>query len=171
MQTTLSQKIIKKVSTIALIGILALSASVAVHQVQAVEIDDLGAESGLTSGGSNTVNTGNGSQLQVGEDTGFGSGSTLPKPELSVSGIVLWFVKLLNYIVVLILTASLIVFLYGVFKLSFVDGTNPESMAKSRKFMLWGIISLFVMVSVWGLVNVLKSSLFGNGPLIGPQFK
>lgn len=97
--------------------------------------------------------------------------SNLGKPQLSVPGITLWFVGLLNYVVVLLLTAALVVFLYGVFKLSFVDGANPDAMATSRKFMLWGIVSLFVMVSVWGLVNILKSSIFGGTELRGPQFK
>jgi len=28
--------------------------------------------------------------------------------------------------------------------------------------MLWGIIALFVMTSVWGLVGILRGTLFGN---------
>ncbi len=141
---------------------------------------DAGQTSGLTGGGNNAGNNSslNGGGTSAGQNSALNGGgasiaprSNLGKPQLSLPGIVLWFVGLLNYVVVLILTASLVVFLYGIFKLSFVDGTNPEAMAKSRKFMLWGIVSLFVMVSVWGLVNILKSTVFGSGPLIGPQFK
>lgn len=138
----------------------------------------LGGNSNVTGGGNglggNSNVTGGGNSLGGNSNvTGGGNnlGGNLGKPRLSIPGIVLWFVGLLNYVVVLILTAALVCFLYGVFKLSFFDGTNPESMAKSRKFMLWGIVSLFVMVSVWGLVNILKTSIFGGGSLIVPQLK
>jgi FtsH-binding integral membrane protein len=77
----------------------------------------------------------------------------------------------MNYLVWAMITAALLVFLYGVFTLMFVGGANEESRSKGRKFMFWGIVSLFVMVSVWGLVNILKTSVFGGGGLQGPQFK
>ncbi len=130
--------------------------------------------SGLNGG--NVLPSGNSSGLNGGniQTTGNSSGisaSGVGKPTLSVSGIAIWIVQILNQIVVAIMAASLVVFLYGIFKLSFLDGANPESIAKSRKFMFWGIISLFVMVSVWGIVQLLKSSVFGSGPLIGPSFK
>lgn len=35
--------------------------------------------------------------------------------------------------------------------------------AEGRSFMLWGIIALFVMTSVWGLVGILRGTLFGTG--------
>ncbi len=36
---------------------------------------------------------------------------------------------------------------------------NNEKRQEARQQMVWGIIALFVLVSVWGLVNIL-SSLF-----------
>lgn len=96
----------------------------------------------------------------------------LNKPSLTIVGISNWFIQILNYISILLFTASLVVFMYGVFLLMFVKGTDVESRTKGRQFMMWGIISLFVMTSTWGLVNILKSSIFGStGGLSGPQFK
>ena len=96
----------------------------------------------------------------------------LDKPNLTIVGITNWFIQIFNYIAILLFSAALVVFLYGVFLLMFVGGTNDESRSKGRKFMFWGIVSLFVMTSTWGLVNVLKSSIFGSSkPLLGPQFK
>lgn len=93
-------------------------------------------------------------------------------PTLSVAGLKDWFLKLLGYAVEVILGLALISFLYGIFRLVFLDASNEEGRNKARKFMLWGIISLFVMVSVWGLVNILKSSVFGSGAgLTLPGFK
>jgi Type IV secretion system pilin len=102
---------------------------------------------------------------------GFQPGAGIGKPVPTIGGFVGWFIELINYLVWALLTASLLFFLYGIFTLMFVQGTNEESRSKGKKFMLWGIISLFVMVSVWGLVALLKNSLFGNGPLVGPTFK
>lgn len=32
--------------------------------------------------------------------------------------------------------------------------------AEGRMFMVWGVIALFVMTSVWGLVGILRGTLF-----------
>ncbi len=121
------------------------------------------------SGGTLTPINGSGNTPSGGRVTGL---QELQKPNLTVVGITNWFIKILNYIAILLFTAALVVFLYGIFILMFVGGTNEESRSKGRKFMFWGIVSLFVMTSTWGLVNVLKSSIFGStGPLLGPQFK
>jgi hypothetical protein len=32
-----------------------------------------------------------------------------------------------------------------------------------RQFLVWGVIILFVMVSIWGILNVLQQTLFGTG--------
>lgn len=92
-------------------------------------------------------------------------------PKLSLTGIVLWLAGLMNQIIYLIIGAALVSFLYGILKLSFVDGQKPEAREQARKFMFWGIVSLFVMMSVWGLVNILKVTLFGPGDLIIPRLK
>ena len=92
-------------------------------------------------------------------------------PKLSLKGIVYWLIGLMNQLVYLIIGAALVSFLYGILKLSFIDGHKPEAREQARKFMFWGIVSLFVMMSVWGLVNVLKVSFFGPGDLIIPRLK
>lgn len=100
-----------------------------------------------------------------------GSAPSVGTPKLSVAGISQWFMQILAYAVQLILALSLVSFLYGIFRLVFLDASNEEGRNKARKFMLWGIVALFVMVSVWGLVNVLRSSFFGGGGLIIPTFR
>ncbi len=56
---------------------------------------------------------------------------------------------------------GLILFLVGVVK--FVGaGDNEEKRQTGREMMIFGIIALFVMVSVWGFVNILSNSFFGN---------
>ncbi len=45
----------------------------------------------------------------------------------------------------------------GVFHL-IVHADDEEERAKSRGTILWGIISLFLLLSIWGLVNILRNT-------------
>ena len=143
-----------------------------------------GANSSDVSGGadSNIMLGGSGSNSAVGAGLNRGEYSELNKkpnytpgasgvPKLSLEGVVLWLVGIMNQLVYVIIGAALVMFLYGILRLSFVDGQKPEAREQARKFMFWGIVSLFVMVSVWGLVRILQFTLFGSGNLIVPQLK
>ena len=112
--------------------------------------------SGLGTNNSSNLSNGLGTNNSLNLSTGLGTNNSVPK--ISLAGIVDWFGGLMEKLVYLIMAASLVMFLYGVFVLSFLNGQKPESREQARKFMFWGIVSLFVMVSVWGLVNVLKST-------------
>ncbi len=143
-----------------------------------------GANSSDVSGGadSNIMLGGSGSNSAVGAGLDKGTYSELNQkpnytpggsgvPKLSLEGVVLWLVGIMNQLVYVIIGAALVMFLYGILRLSFVDGQKPEAREQARKFMFWGIVSLFVMVSVWGLVRILQFTLFGSGNLIVPQLK
>src|SRR3989344_2763054 len=45
-----------------------------------------------------------------------------------------------------------------------IAGANSEEVKeKGKNLMLWGLIGFFVMVSIWGLVNILTGTVsFGN---------
>ncbi len=56
----------------------------------------------------------------------------------------------------LIFTLALIYFILGVIK--YVVSDSEKDKAKGRQFMIWGIVALFAMVSVWGLVKVIGNT-------------
>ena len=61
-------------------------------------------------------------------------------------------------IIPLIMTLALLVFLWGI--LHYIkNGGDSSEREQGRQFMLWGIIGLAVMVSVWGLVRILTNTL------------
>lgn len=68
-----------------------------------------------------------------------------------------------NVLVPVLFAVAFIVFLWGAFN-TFILGANDEEVKTSGKnLMLWGLIGFFVMVSVWGLVNILTGTIsFGN---------
>lgn len=57
--------------------------------------------------------------------------------------------------------AALLFFFWGVVKYIMAGG-NEEAQADGKRIMIWGIIALFVMSSVWGLIAVL-GGLVGVG--------
>lgn len=80
--------------------------------------------------------------------------------------------QLMNYIKLLVpfvIALTLLVFLWGILKLVFSAGSDKDH-TEGIKFMTWGIVSLFVMVSVWGLVAILTKTFF-NGNVVIPQLK
>lgn len=75
---------------------------------------------------------------------------------------------LIQGVIPLIIGLAVLMFLWGVFLWFFVE-KNKDS---GREFMIWGIIALFVMVSVWGLVRMLQSAVLQgdeNRALPAPQ--
>ena len=71
-------------------------------------------------------------------------------------------------VIPLIFSLAVAMFVWGV--VQFVINSNEEvKKEKGRQFMVWGIIALAVMVSVWGLVRVLGNT-FGIEYAI-PQVK
>ncbi len=80
--------------------------------------------------------------------------------------------QLTSYIKLLvpfIISLALLVFLWGIFKMVFAGGSEVD-VKEGTKFMTWGIVSLFVMVSVWGLVAILTKTFFNDNVVI-PQLK
>ena len=59
---------------------------------------------------------------------------------------------LLNVITVLIIALAVVFFLWGVAKF-ILNAGDPEEQSKGKSIMFWGLIGLFVMTAVWGLVN------------------
>ena len=68
-----------------------------------------------------------------------------------------------NVLVPVLFAVAFIVFLWGAFD-TFILGRNSEEVnEKGKNLMLWGLIGFFVMVSIWGLVNILTGTIsFGN---------
>ncbi|MCX6787460.1 MAG: hypothetical protein NTY93_03000 [Candidatus Kaiserbacteria bacterium] len=70
-------------------------------------------------------------------------------------------VGVINTIVVpLIFAFAFAVFIWGVVKYFFFNnGGDTEKMKEGRDFIIWGILGLVVLFSVWGFVNLLLSTL------------
>ncbi len=72
----------------------------------------------------------------------------------------------LNLLIPFIIGLAVLVIMYGV--LGYVmNAGNEEKRGEARSFIIWGIVGVFIMVSVWGLVGILKNSFgFSDAPIL-----
>ncbi len=73
---------------------------------------------------------------------------------------------LVNSVLPFLFTLATVAFIWGVIQYV-LNADNEEKRKKGKNFIMWGLIALFMMVSVWGLVGVLTNT-FGVKILI-PQ--
>ena len=75
-----------------------------------------------------------------------------------------------NILVPVIFAIAFIVFLWGAFQTFIIGATNDTAKDKGKNLMLWGLIGFFVMVSIWGLVNILVGTVsFGGTTITTPK--
>lgn len=71
------------------------------------------------------------------------------------------YLSLVNGAVKVLFMAAAVFFLFGAVKYVWA-GDSEEKRKEGRNFILYGLIGLAVMVSVWGIVRLIKNSFFGQ---------
>ncbi|MBP6908358.1 MAG: hypothetical protein KBB75_00870 [Candidatus Pacebacteria bacterium] len=69
-------------------------------------------------------------------------------------------------IIPLLFTLATAGFIWGIIQY-FLNPDNEEKRKAGKSFIIWGLIGLFVMISMWGLVGILTNT-FGTKTMI-PQ--
>src|SRR3989338_11042555 len=69
-------------------------------------------------------------------------------------------VILLNNATAVLVVAGTVVYFFGVS--ANILNFSKEGGEKVRAYFLWGIIVLFIMVSIWGILRLLQATLFGG---------
>lgn len=75
--------------------------------------------------------------------------------------LIYYIISLMNYTVGTLVILGLVFYFYGVAR-NMLKAKEGDATA-SRKFLLMGIAVLFVMVSVWGILELLRTTLFEEG--------
>ncbi len=84
-----------------------------------------------------------------------------------VNDIIEFISNTVNTLIPLLIGIAVLLFIYGL--VTFVLAADDEEARKAARYkMIWGVIAIFVMVSVWGLVNVLASFFNLNTTSIAP---
>jgi len=80
--------------------------------------------------------------------------------------------SILDIVVPIIMALALIYFFWGLATYILGASADEEKRAAGRNMMIYGIIALFVMAAVWGLVKVVGSTFdvrTGEGPGFNPR--
>ena len=64
-----------------------------------------------------------------------------------------------DILIPLVFALALLMFFYGVFKFLILGGGDEGSRAEGRQLMLWALVAFVVMVSLWGIVNLISGGL------------
>ena len=72
---------------------------------------------------------------------------------------------ILNYGAGALLTATFVIYFWSIASNLYKISQGEASGDDLRKSLIWGIVVIFVMVSIWGVLQFLQYSLFGGtGP-------
>ena len=65
-----------------------------------------------------------------------------------------------NSVIPFLIGVAVVAIIWGIFRY-IAAGSDAERIAEGRKTIIYGIGAIFLMLSFWGLVLVIKNSLFG----------
>ncbi len=74
----------------------------------------------------------------------------------TIQGIICDISKILNTVIPVIIVLGVVYFVWGV--VTYVISSEEEAKAAGKNRMIWGIIGLVVIVSMWGLVNIVVNT-------------
>ena len=71
----------------------------------------------------------------------------------------------INPLIYILSALTVLVFIWGIIK--FMRSDDSKEKEEGKKYMFWGIIAIFVMFSMWGLVALIQNSFdLNNNALI-----
>lgn len=94
-----------------------------------------------------------------------GAGILLPLvayAQQTVGGILTAISSLLTQAIPILMILATVVFLWGVI-LYIVAGGDEEKLGRAKSFIIAGLIGLFAMIAIWGLVKVLTTTFNVGG--------
>ncbi|MFA6397809.1 MAG: hypothetical protein WDK96_03115 [Candidatus Paceibacterota bacterium] len=84
----------------------------------------------------------------------------LPSQSTDATDVLVIVKNIINTIIPIAIALGVVYFIFGVIK--YVTAKDDKSKQEARDVMIYGIIGLFVIVSIWGLVAILNNT-FGVG--------
>src|SRR3989344_2322592 len=69
------------------------------------------------------------------------------------------FIDLIRTALPVITGLALMVFFWGLAKFIFRVGGDENAVEGGKRLMIWGLIALFVMISVWGIIRFMQNAL------------
>ncbi len=81
----------------------------------------------------------------------------------NIKGLIVAVGSLINPLIAILVGLALLAFFWGLAKFILRAGGDEKAIEEGKKLMIWGLIALFVMVSVWGIINFMQNALLPGG--------
>ncbi|KKS14678.1 MAG: hypothetical protein UU71_C0021G0001 [Parcubacteria group bacterium GW2011_GWB1_41_6] len=65
-------------------------------------------------------------------------------------------VQIINPVIVILVTLALVVFIWGIVQMIY-GANNEEKRTQGKKHLLWGLVGLFIMLTVRGLLAIIQN--------------
>ena len=78
---------------------------------------------------------------------------------VSIKGLIITVGGLVKLLTTIVMGVALIAFFWGLAKFIFRLGGDEKAVKEGKRLMIWGIIALFVMVSVLGIISFVQRGL------------
>lgn len=88
--------------------------------------------------------------------------SAVAQTVTDVNSFIQWLLQFFNYVYYLLMTLVLVVFFWGLARFILSAG-DERGRTNGRSMMLWGIVGIFVLVSLWAIVYFFTGSLGLDG--------
>ena len=88
---------------------------------------------------------------------------------IDAGGLVAKLVSLGNLVIQILIAFAVIYIIFNVVRY-IMAADKPEERNAFGKAILWGIVGLFIILSIWGLVNILKNTFSTNSAIPTDQF-
>lgn len=76
---------------------------------------------------------------------------------MDLFGVLDVFGDLINLATPIVVALALLYFFWGLAQY-ILNSSDDKKQKEGKNIMIWGIIALFVMVSVWGIINVVRDT-------------
>lgn len=82
----------------------------------------------------------------------------------SLKEIIIWASCLLNSVIPFLVTLAVVAFIWGIIKY-YLNPENEEKKKEGKSFIVGGLIALFVMVSMWGIIGIFTNTFSLNNEM------
>ncbi len=99
--------------------------------------------------------------------------ATGPTEGVGIYGVINQVNGIINVIIPFLVGLAVLIIIWGVF--NYISGAgDEEKRAQAKQYIIWGVIGVFIMLSVWGLVSILTNSFSldvtpGEAPVVNPD--
>lgn len=73
-----------------------------------------------------------------------------------------FFIGILSLVVPLIFSLALLFIIWKIVDAWILNSDNPGKVDEGKQYALWGVLVLVVMSAIWGILALLRSSIFGS---------